>query len=157
MPELLIVEDDSNKCNQLREWLHSKYPSFGITERKSYQSGLKEIVDSKPDLVLLDMSMPTYDITPQDKGGMARAYAGRDILDELVRRKLPASVIVVTQYETFGEGDDKKSLSRLTEELSVSFEEIYLGTVYYHPGQSDWQSQLGSIIQSFLGGTLEDA
>ncbi|QDT44621.1 hypothetical protein Pan241w_47340 [Gimesia alba] len=84
----VIIEDDENKRKQLVNFVKELLPSSEITERRSYQSGLKEILGSTPDLVLLDMSMPTFDVTPKDKGGRTRAYAGRDILEEIDRRLL---------------------------------------------------------------------
>lgn len=80
----LIIEDDDNKIKQICEFLLSKYPTALLTTRRSYQSGLKEIINHKPyDLIFLDMSMPTFDVTPNNSGGRFRTYAGRDILEEM--------------------------------------------------------------------------
>jgi CheY-like chemotaxis protein len=149
MLNVLVVEDDENKSKQVVTCLHQLLPEIHLEERRSYQSGLKEIVLSKPDLVILDMSMPTFDITTKDKGGRARAYAGRDILDELIRRRLETSAIIVTQYETFGEGSDKKTLEQLKKELTNEFPTTFLGAVYYHPSQSDWKRQLQILLNQF--------
>jgi len=147
---IVIVEDDENKRKQLVKCIQGLLPKSEIVERQSYQSGLKEIVLSSPDIVILDMSMPTYDVTPKDKGGRTRAYAGRDILDEIVRRGLEVPIIVVTQYETFGEPDDQKSLEQLKTELQQNYPNIYRGAVYYQPAQSDWKNALENLIADLI-------
>ena len=145
---IAIIEDDENKRKQVLQCVTELLPEATVVERRSYQSGLREIVESQPDVIVLDMSMPTFDVTPKDKGGRMRAYAGRDILDEIIRRRLPAAVIVVTQYETFGEGKEQKSLSQLTKELDEAFPGIFWGAVYYHPAQSDWKSGLANMLEN---------
>lgn len=143
---VLIVEDDVNKSKNLFECVRQILPAAKIVERRSYRSGLKELVDSPPDLVLLDMSLPTFDVTSKDKGGRPRGFAGRDIMEEVSRRRLSIRALVVTQYPVFGEGKDKKTLEQLRIELRTQFPRMFLGAVYYHPAQSDWKSQLEEAI-----------
>jgi hypothetical protein len=74
------------------------------------------------------MTMPTYDVTPSERGGRTRVFGGREILRAIARRKLPARVIVVTQFESFGEGKQKKTLSELSQELRRDFPDNYVDT-----------------------------
>jgi CheY-like chemotaxis protein len=143
---VLIVEDDENKSRQLSEFIRKSLTDAVVTERRSYRSGLYHIVHSELSLILLDMSMPTFDVSSQERGGRTRAYGGRDILDEMRRRKITTRVIVVTQFETFGEGADRTTLAELDSELKASFPGNYLGSVYYHPAQSNWQDDLRRIM-----------
>jgi CheY-like chemotaxis protein len=147
---VLIIEDDPNKLRQISDHIRSLAPSATISERSSYQSGLREIVAEPPELILLDMSMPTYDISPTERGGRTRVYAGRDVLREMQRRGIGSKVIVVTQFESFGEGPTRKTLPELTAELRRGFPENYVTTVYYHPAQSDWKSQLSAAVYELV-------
>jgi hypothetical protein len=63
-------------------------------------------------------------------------------LREIQRRNLPSLVVIVTQFETFGEGEERLTLSQLSEELAKEFPRHYSGTIYYHPAQSDWRASL---------------
>jgi len=54
------------------------------------------ILAEVPDLVLLDMSMPTFDMTDKDKGGRHRGFGGRDILEDIARRGASTKVVIVT-------------------------------------------------------------
>jgi len=145
--KLLIVEDNEEKCRQLGAFLRAEYPSLVVEERRSYNSGLAAIRDFTPDVVLLDMSMPTYDRLGGQSGGRTRPYAGRDVLSEVKRLGLRSRAIVVTQFETFGEGSQRRTLDELGSELATEFPDGYLGTVYYHPSRSDWRKKLNRFLR----------
>lgn len=147
--KILIVEDDPNKLGRVRECIEAEVSAATISERRSYQSGLKAILESPPDVIVLDMAMPTYDVTPAEKGGRPRPFGGRDILAQMKRRKVEVDVIVLTQYETFGEGAEQRSLQQLHSQLRREFPNNYLGVVFYHPAETDWRKQL----LGFLAGT----
>lgn len=83
--KLLIIEDDGFKLDQLAKFAKCELPGAEIAERRSYQSGLKEAVESPASILLLDMSLPNFDITATETGYVTRLFAGRDILNELVR------------------------------------------------------------------------
>lgn len=151
--KVLIVEDDSNKLTRVREFVQLQLPDSDVLERRSYQSGLKCIIDSRPQVILLDMAMPTYDVTLSEKGGRPRPFAGRDILVQMKRRHLAGCVIVVTQYETFGEGADQRSLAQLDVQLRLEFSGLYCGAVFYHAAETDWRVQLGQhLTKASTGG-----
>jgi CheY-like chemotaxis protein len=148
--KIVIVEDDVNKSSQLHEQVCQMFPSAQCEECRSYRSGLKRIVEERPSLVILDMSMPTFDVGPKDKGGRTRAFGGKDILEEMRRRRIVARVVVVTQFETFGEGAQKKTLNELQGELKAEFAELYVGTVYYHPAHSNWRLELDACLRTSI-------
>jgi len=143
--KVLIVEDDINKLHAIMEYIRQ----LGLSEietKTSHHSGLKELVSHPYDLVLLDMSMPAYDITVHENGGRPLPLAGRDILYSMWRRKIKCKAIVITQYEDFG----GTSLGSLDEDLKKSFPEIYLGVVYYNTMQEGWKSALKELLSSVM-------
>jgi CheY-like chemotaxis protein len=150
--KILIVEDDPNKLQHLEDLISSRKPDAEIISRRSYQSGLKEVLGTVLDLVVLDMTMPTYDVSSFEKGGRTRVYGGREILREIARRRLPTKVIVVTQFESFGEGAQRKTLDELCVELQRDFDVNYIGTVFYHPAQTEWRDNLAKLC-SMVNGT----
>lgn len=143
--KILIVEDDNNKRRHLVELVRELVPSAAVEERGSYQSGLSAALASDYDLLILDMSMPTFD-SMSGTSGNHRRFAGRDIIRELDRRRRVTRAIVVTQFETFGEGSNRRTLTELHEELAGSYATIYDSIVYYHAAQSDWREALGRRV-----------
>ncbi|WP_207953389.1 hypothetical protein [Paenibacillus agricola] len=146
-----MIEDDQNKIKQIVDELNNVYPSITITRRNSFQSGLKEILGNrqKYKLLILDMSMPTFDISNKETGGRLRPFAGKDILRQMYRKNIFIPTVVVTQFENFGELIENVTLSQLNIELKESFSNIYMGTVYYNAAQDNWKQDLIKYIDKY--------
>lgn len=148
--KMLIIEDDVNKIKQLREFVENNYKQIDISEAMSYQSGMESVLELQHDIILLDMSLPTYDVTKHEKGGRPRSFGGRDILREIKRRKILSKAIIVTQFEDFKDEKESKDLKTLKYQLSREFCENYIGAVFYQPSAIEWQSELKSLLQKYV-------
>lgn len=145
---LLLIEDDQHKSKQIIDFIDETFMYNSIVLKKSYQSGLKEILTNQYDIVLLDMQLPNFDIKPGEDGYKFRKLAGVDILKELTRKKKKCQVIIITQFETFGEGEYYINLSNLKQMLKIEFLDIYIDTVFYSPDNSLWQKELTLLIKN---------
>jgi CheY-like chemotaxis protein len=143
---VLIVEDDHNKSSQLTQVVEGFFPQCEIAYARSLQSGLRWIRQGVADLVLLDMTLPTYDIGPGEAGGSTHAFGGREFLREMRRFKVRVPVIIVTQFETFGSGPGMTTLAALDAELRRDYADIYCGAVYYHAAIESWKEQLREVM-----------
>lgn len=139
--KVLVIEDDVNKCVAITQFL-SQYEDIKYDHKASYHSGMQTLLKGDFDLLLLDMSMPIYDVTPKETGGRPLALAGRDILFQLRRRKIALKAIVITQYEDF----DGLSLNALHRELKEEFPQNYVGFVYYNITQEGWKDKLAELL-----------
>ncbi len=144
----LIIEDDKSKSTEIKKFLTENYEHMNveITIKHSYNSGLREAMIPKYDLILLDMSMPTYDITNTERGGRPRHFAGKEIIQQMHRRNIFTPVIVVTGFENFGEGADKISLEQLNTKLKELKTKAFCGVVFYSIVEKTWQQKIKSII-----------
>lgn len=61
----LIIEDDANKLRAIHEFMQQHWQT-SCTCKMSFHSGMKALYDESYDLLLLDMSMPMYDVTVHD-------------------------------------------------------------------------------------------
>lgn len=138
----LIIEDDKNKSKQILASIMDFDDSMGTVIKHSFNSGMAEILNTDFDFLILDMTMPTFDKSPSESGGRVRAFGGREILERMSRKKVIVPVIVVTQFDVIGEGDESLSLERLDMELSNKFSNIYVGSVYYNAAQDKWKDDL---------------
>lgn len=150
---ILIIEDDEFKLGQVAAFVDEELRDAAVVKRQSFQSGLKEAIEGLPDLILLDMSLPIYDITTTEGGYSMHFFAGRDILREISRHRQHTDVIVVTQFEQFGEGKDRMTIVELKEQLANQFPNNYLATVYYHPAREDWKTQLKLLLSRYSSGS----
>ncbi|MDC7724271.1 response regulator [Priestia megaterium] len=144
---ILIIEDDPNKKKQLIDFLQDMMNIESIKCKSSYKSGLKEIVSNNYNLILLDMSMPTFDITAAESGGKPMPFAGKEILRQMKRRGIRIPTIVVTQFDKFGDFEKSLKLEELKEELKKEYTGIYIDTVYYNPASSGWRENLNAKLQ----------
>ena len=88
--KILIIDDDIPKLNALQAFIEKNSPDSSISIARSYNSGLGEVIRHTPDLILLDMSMPTYDTQDGSPGGKPRTISGLDILKEVRTKKICA-------------------------------------------------------------------
>jgi CheY-like chemotaxis protein len=142
----LLIEDDPNKSKQIQDFLEKEFPNESVEVKKSYQSGLKEILLNEYSIVFLDMQLPNFDIKSGEDGYIFRKTAGRDILNELKRKKKASQIIIITQFETFGEGETYIELEDLKKELKLLYSDNYIDTIFYHPSQSVWKNHLLTLI-----------
>lgn len=143
--EILVIEDDELKHEHLERFIESIFVECSVNWKKSYQSGLEEIMTVSYDLVLLDMSMHIYEKSGQEPGGSFETYAGRMILSEIDLNEIQTKVIVVTGYDVFGDG---KTLGTLKDEIREEFGDCYIDTVYFLGSEDKWKKQLRALIES---------
>lgn len=152
MISVLVVEDDENKRERLRDFLLSGRWQCNLSYAKSYQSGLRLLLNQSFDVVLLDMSIPTFDVTSTDDGGRPQAFGGRELLKQMDRRGLSAPVIVVTQFARFGDHTNALTLDQLDAALRKEHPSNYRGSVYYDSGFEGWRDELSTVLDRLLGG-----
>lgn len=146
---ILLIEDDEDKARKLEEFISVEFLSAHMHLAKSFNSGLKALIAGKDslDIVLLDMSMSTYDNSPQEpSGGEPENYAGKDLLAQMRLRSINVPTIVVTMFDSFGETQNRVSLEKLMADLKTSFSPTFKGYVYYNSTQEGWRSALKKLI-----------
>jgi len=144
--KILFIEDHPYKKGQIENFLKETFPNAHVETRGSYISGLTELIQSnvKYDFLLLDISMPTYDITRSESGGDFIPQAGRKILKEMYLREIPVKTVVVTMYENYVDGT---SIFQLHESLKEEFSDNYLGYVYFTASNNQWKKELLKFIK----------
>lgn len=148
--QCLIIEDDTYKSEHLQKILEKNF-DISIEIKGAYKSGLIEALKPEYDLILLDMSMLTFDVSSQEKGGRPRHFAGKEIMLQLKRRTILTPVIVITQFENFGEGAEKINLADLTKQLEDIQYMGYKKTIFYNMTKNEWQDELIETICSIQG------
>lgn len=138
--KMLLIEDDDYKAAQIVDFLN---PVHSIKVVKAYQSGLRAIMSEQFDILLLDMSMPSFELSTRH-----RSFGGKDILFEMRRKNVEIPTIVVTQYSVFDVERENVTLSQLDEQLKKEFDDVYYGMVHYNAASIDWTGKLQKIIES---------
>lgn len=144
---ILIVEDQKEKSDDLISFFLNYNDGIKIILSKSLRSGLRALFGKENiDLVVLDMSMPNFDPSPDDPvGGTPESFAGREFLAQMDLRDIDVPVVVVTQYATFARG--KIELEELDAFFKMSYSGFYLGSVFYSSADESWKVHLKDILK----------
>ncbi|MCJ8344336.1 hypothetical protein MJH12_02260 [bacterium] len=147
--KILIVEDDKYKSEAILDCLQIYFPVANINITESLASGLFALIDEDSyQLIILDMSMPSFDITEKDPtGGTPESYAGEDFLAQMTLLGITTPVIVVTQYNNFGIDEQQISLSTLSKKLLNDHPAIYQGSIYFKVSSTTWKTELKNLLK----------
>lgn len=147
---LLIVEDNKTKREKIKEFVEELHQGWEVHDAVSYTGGMRRIYEEDWSVILLDMSLPTYDMTEQNNGGEKTAEAGRDIMRRMLNRKILIPVIIITQFESFGEKET--SLDTLNGIFKERMSEIWKGTVHYDNSTSQWKQETKALLDEIAAG-----
>lgn len=145
---ILLVEDYEEKAKDIRNFLKAKFPDSKVYHCTSYNSAQEMIFEAEQeyDLILLDMSMSTFDLNDDASGGLPEPAAGQNILEGMYLRNISTPVIVVTMYNVFG----RKELATFDLELKEQYPDNYRSYVYYSAQKGDWRNRLEQQIKSIF-------
>ena len=145
----MFIEDHPYKLGQVLAFLSERFPDAKVEVRNSYNSGLRELItkSNEYDLLLLDISMPNYDISPEENGGDFLPLAGKLILKEMYLREISTKAIVVTMHGNF---EDGTKLVELDNKFKSEFSDNYVGHVYFSAVSAEWKLQLQNLINLFI-------
>ncbi|HDR2409039.1 TPA: response regulator [Enterobacter bugandensis] len=146
MKSILMVEDNSHKRQKVLDYILELLPDANIDVAHSFSSGGKLATENRYDMILLDISLPTYDKTENDTGGRNRAFGGHEIARKIIRRKIHTKIIFITQFDSFSDQDRSHSIDSLEELLKNDCGDNYIGLVRYDSSKYSWKEQLGELL-----------
>lgn len=146
--KVLIVDDSRDKMKNLKEVIATRYPLAKISLARSFQGALSHFDFETPDLIILDMTLPTSETDDGRPEGRIRIYGGRELLGEIDFLGLDTKVIIVTQFEEFQEGDRKVHFESLLHELTREFPNFVIGGVFYSSIGNSWEENVLGLITS---------
>jgi CheY-like chemotaxis protein len=148
--KLLLIEDEAGKRNAITEHVRSVLGiDAEVVECESLRAGLKELVSGcSYDLVLLDMSMPGFDVSASDPiGGEPESFAGQEIMAQMKLRGLRTPTAVVTQYKAFAKGTI--GLSDLVDRYKREYSDFFVGAIYYSTAAETWKREMSELIARY--------
>ena len=129
MKRILLVEDTPDKANDIKSFLKSTYgDEIEVTESEAFKTAQQEILAHHHDydMILLDMTMSTFDATNGENGGEPEPVAGKRILNGMYLRQIMTKVIVVTMHNIFGQ----QKLLPLIDELKELYPDNYYDYIF---------------------------
>lgn len=147
----LLVEDESPKLAHIRSFMHDNFSNVKVIDALSVSSAIEAIDNQEFDLLLLDMSLPTFDVGQGETGGRPQGFGGIEILRYIDMSGLELQTIVLTGYEAFpdetGEIIDLDTLrSRLVKEFSSTVKDV----VHFSSSLEGWKKTLREAVITIL-------
>ncbi|SEA55038.1 Response regulator receiver domain-containing protein [Xylanibacter ruminicola] len=141
--KILLVEDDEHKTNDIITYIESMNKMIDVSTARSVESGVQAAVDDQYDLILLDMTIPNFDITEKSDGGKSYKNGGEIIVKELLDEEVEFRCAVITQYETF----NNETIDQISARIGKLCGENYLGYVKYSTNTESWRQGLKEYIE----------
>lgn len=149
---ILIIEDDDYKVELLEDYLREIYEDINIENAFSVKGAKKVISNFAGDAVLLDMTLPTYDISKESSGGRPQGFGGIEVLRFMEMIEIDIPVIIVTQFQSFEVKDNNKEKTRdisyLTELLEEEDFYNFKGIVQFSSSTEKWKIELKNFLDS---------
>jgi CheY-like chemotaxis protein len=150
MSNILIANDTNDILQKIKKYLKSKNSDFKLYSSKSYQQTLKVLEERDIDYLILDMTMPTYEIAIHEDGGSFRRNAGIDILNRIKLYEIDVRVLLLTRLELFYDSIDSKRYDFSTIQKMILENEWSFCIDIVKFGDElnlDWQSEIDKFLK----------
>ncbi|MFK4259747.1 response regulator [Agrobacterium tumefaciens] len=145
----LIVEDNPKKRASLVEYYSSEFPADELDVTSALISGLRVARDTKPEFIILDMTLPNY-APDESKGSRIELmpFAGREFVMRINRMSFATKVVIVSMFETFDIAPRLITLNSLDAELRERYPRVFVQAVHYSSGQAEWKTTIKDVRMS---------
>jgi CheY-like chemotaxis protein len=148
--KILLIEDNPHKQSRILEFLQSFDGALKVHTAMSFTSGCKAAESESFDLIILDISLPTYDRSPADSGGRFRILGGREIARKLTRKGTTPQMFFLTQYSSFSDKGTSYTFDSLSAELAVECGSAFRGMIFFETTSSRWKQALGQVVREIF-------
>lgn len=150
---VLLVEDEDPKKEAILNFLVKEFPEFHVETARSVRSAVASIRTWKPNILLLDMSLPTFDIAPGEPGGRPQGFGGLEILRFIEMQEIELPTIVITGYEAFPKANGRCiGCEALRKEFARDFPKFFHGLIYFDPIAGEWDEHFRRLIVNLSPG-----
>ena len=146
--KILFIEDEIVKQNDILKYLNEELSQNAVEVVHSLMGGMLALRKCEFEMVLLDMSLPLYDLNGEDEGiNEFEAFGGIEILDEIERKELSVKVLVITAFDAIEDDTKKIHLEQLDQQMKENYSNIYLGCIHYDQSSLEWKSELKKYVK----------
>lgn len=149
--KLILIEDDDFKKKKIQNFIHENFDDTEISTAGAVTSGIELIKNNLDDeLILLDMSLPTYDNIQDTDAGRPQGFGGIEILRYMEFIEDNRKVIIITQFDNFTIDGVNISVHDIERKLSTEFNESFIGLVQFNVVSDSWKPNLLEKINEAL-------
>lgn len=144
--KILLIEDNDLKKEKVRAFILESFLGAIVETASSYNTGMTLALENSYELIILDMSIPTYEKTESNRGGRFRVFGGREIAQRLKKMNRLPPFLVLTGYKDFKNDNEKTTFEQLSETME-KVDGNFLGMIHYESASSKWKSEAIAAIR----------
>ena len=147
---VLLVEDDEFKAADIAKVLTDSLPHAKVQRATSVTSALRSMTNQNYSLVVLDMSLPTFELSGPGGGGSPQGQGGLEVLRLARRLENSSPFVIVTQYPDIdldGRDVPLPAASKALQRFGVDVRKCIL---YEFDGDS-WRAELRECLSGMRG------
>src|ERR1700730_5286294 len=145
MIHLLLVEDEDPKRRHIASFVKEVMPDAQLKTARSVRSALDSLDEQVPDLLILDMSLPTFDVGGSEGGGRPQGFGGLELMRNMELEEIACPVVVLTGYEAFTKAGGQVGLDALNAELTAAHPSIFKGLFHFNSAYGDWKQKFRKL------------
>lgn len=152
--KVLIVEDELSKKENIISLLVENFNNIELVTAMSVRSAKAELKKNLQfDCIILDMSLPTFDIGKEEFGGRPQGFGGKEVIRQVIRDKKNIPILVVTAYEAFSnpnhndENNKDITLDELKLQLDAYSSSLKIEVIKYNTLMDDWKAKVISFME----------
>ena len=145
---ILVADDEGPKLENIVDVVRSIFPQARVFTARSVRAALDiHLREREISFVVLDMSLPTFDIAPGEQGGRPQNYGGIELLRFMEFYGASCPLLIVTQYEAFPDKGGHVDLSCLAERLRSEHAGMFKEMIYYGGATDEnWRRRLSEAL-----------
>ena len=144
---IFIVEDDSYKYSKVLALLEKLFPAGNFTHRDSVHGAIIYLRGFSPDLIILDMSLPSHSAIAGQGSPVSMPAGGIEIIMELkILKKTDIKIIILTQYPNVEIEYEYYSIAESEKIISELYGIHDVSVIYYDNDSSEWSENLNKAL-----------
>lgn len=155
--KILLVEDEIPKKEHIKKFIESLFKDlnykYSLEFAYSVNSALDKIEAEVPDLLILDMSLPTFDVNLEENesGGNPQGFGGIEVLKNLKIDRIVCKTLIITGYEAFSKKNSKPiDINTIKSDLLLKYSEYIIDVLHFNSTYDTWKIKLKDSIKELI-------
>lgn len=146
--KILIVEDDSFKYSKVATLLKDFFSESILIHFDNVCDAINYLRGDSPDLILLDMSLPSHPAVAGEGSPVSMPTGGIEIIMELkLLKKTNIQTIVLTQYPDVEIEYEYYSIPDALHTIKSLYGMQNISVIHYDNDSNDWKDKIREILE----------
>jgi CheY-like chemotaxis protein len=147
--QILVADDEGPKLDSVVNVVGSVFPEASVKTAMSVRAALALLRHGDVSLMVLDMSLPTFDVAQGEQGGRPQNYGGIELLRYMDFYGVVCPVVIVTQYDAFPDKGGHVDLVAIARRLRGEHPATFRDLIHYGGATDEvWRQRLVAVLSA---------